>query len=167
VVLMSSILKNRCLSSLVLLLSFLLVDAGLQAQKPALPQTAMQEREQAAEDTFSKYGTALVDNDYEKAYKTWSIDSQLSTPYGAFVTEQREIQARFGKLQRVQNSATFMPNGIRHYPLGTIAFVRARLTYQFDVVIVTYEFHYEGDRWVISKSKRVPLKSAPRGLPSL
>jgi hypothetical protein len=127
----------------------------------------MQEREQAAEDTFSKYGAALVENDYEKAYKTWSIDSQLSTPYGAFVSEQREIQSRLGKLKNVQNSVTYMPNGILHYPLGTIAFIRARFTYQFDVVVVTYEFHYEDDRWVISKFKKVPLKSSPRGLPRL
>jgi hypothetical protein len=160
---MRSISSIRGRTSL-LLVTLLLTDSGLLRAQQAKPdQKAMQDRELAAEATFSKYAATLVENDYENAYKFWSIDAQLSTPYGAFASEQRELRSRLGKLQKMQNAVTFMPSAWPGYPLGTIAFVRAKLQYQFDIVMVTYEFHYEGDRWVISRSKRVPLKGSPSG----
>ena len=117
------------------------------------PQFMAAHREtKSALEAFDGYSSSLVNQRFEEAYQHCGSDFREALPYAQFVSFQQSLQAQFGPLKSVQRS-TYHVRG-SGTPIRWRAAVDADMIYEKKNLRFQFEFHKEGDHWLLFGSEQ-------------
>lgn len=110
-------------------------------------------QKKAVERTFAEYSAALVNKQFDNAYRYCGKDFRQVASFPDFVGHQQDLQSKFGNLKSVKARGIVVT--VKASPPSQTAVIKADLEYEVKELRVVYEFHYEDGRWALYGYKQM------------